>query len=155
MKMQWHSVIVAVIVGPLAEEVMFRGKLYETIDRAYGYVAAIIVTSLLFGIFHGNITQFIYAIIFFAFVLSSLLMFGIADLFFILFQLSNWSDSLTVFSYYINQRKVLNRKFKNIYIIICLICLWFPVLDIISLIILNRFNKNNLIFSDIPIIDIK
>ena len=57
----WVEVIVAVIVGPLAEEVMFRGKLYETIDRAYGYVTAIIVTSLLFGIFHGNITQFIYA----------------------------------------------------------------------------------------------
>ncbi len=53
------SIIVG-IIGPIVEELMFR-KLF--IDRLtpYGDTIAILLPSLVFGLFHGNLYQFFYA----------------------------------------------------------------------------------------------
>lgn len=65
----WRVLTVG-ILAPIVEEVIFRKFL---IDRTvkYGEFAAILTSGLLFGIFHGNFSQFFYALglgLFFAFI---------------------------------------------------------------------------------------
>ncbi|MCL1788937.1 MAG: CPBP family intramembrane metalloprotease [Oscillospiraceae bacterium] len=48
------------IVAPLAEEIIFRHILLKPL-RKLGDRPAIIITAVLFGVFHGNLTQFLYA----------------------------------------------------------------------------------------------
>ena len=54
------SLLIVGIIAPIVEELMFR-KLF--IDRLshYGDVTAIIFSSLIFALFHGNLYQFFYA----------------------------------------------------------------------------------------------
>lgn len=54
------SVALIGIIGPIIEELMFR-KLF--IDRLtpYGELTAILIPSLIFGLFHANLYQFFYA----------------------------------------------------------------------------------------------
>ena len=57
----WVSFIAMYIVAPLVEELIFRGIMYSGVRRGWGIAAAIIVSSVIFGIAHGNILQGIYA----------------------------------------------------------------------------------------------
>lgn len=50
------------IVGPVAEEVLFRGFVLRSL-RPYGKRFAIVLSSLLFAFFHGNLLQLPYAFI--------------------------------------------------------------------------------------------
>lgn len=52
------------IIGPILEELVFRGITYNRLKLVTSKKTAMIVTGLLFGIFHGNINQFIYVFIF-------------------------------------------------------------------------------------------
>lgn len=56
----WATVLIAGIIGPIFEELMFR-KLF--IDRltSYGEITAILFPSLIFALIHGNLYQFFYA----------------------------------------------------------------------------------------------
>lgn len=45
------------IISPLAEEVVFRGIVYNGIRRNGSVPIAVLVSALLFGLFHGNIVQ--------------------------------------------------------------------------------------------------
>lgn len=49
--------IVIVILGPIIEELIFRGILFEEINKLFDYKFAIFSTALLFGIYHFNILQ--------------------------------------------------------------------------------------------------
>lgn len=49
------------MVSPLAEEVLFRGVIFNRMRRLYGPVAAIAASGLFFGAFHGNMVQGVYA----------------------------------------------------------------------------------------------
>lgn len=49
--------IVIVILGSITEELIFRGILFEEINRLFDYKFAIFYTAFLFGIFHFNILQ--------------------------------------------------------------------------------------------------
>lgn len=51
---------IAVICAPIVEELLFRKLLIDRI-RQYGNGTAIVISGLLFGLFHGNFTQFFYA----------------------------------------------------------------------------------------------
>lgn len=51
---------IAVICAPLFEELLFRKILIDRI-RKYGNVTAILISGIMFGLFHGNFTQFFYA----------------------------------------------------------------------------------------------
>ena len=51
------------IISPLAEEVVFRGLVYNRMRRDMGVYAAIIISSLLFGLYHFNIVQGIYGVL--------------------------------------------------------------------------------------------
>ena len=45
----------AVVVAPVAEEMIFRGYLYPVGKRYFGAFASMVVTSLLFAVLHGHI----------------------------------------------------------------------------------------------------
>ena len=49
-----------VVVGPIIEEFIFRKLLIDRISK-YGEVLAIVISSVAFGLFHGNFYQFFYA----------------------------------------------------------------------------------------------
>ena len=56
----WIVILVAVIIGPIVEEFMFRKLLMDKLGM-YGDRLAIIVSAISFGIFHGNFYQFFHA----------------------------------------------------------------------------------------------
>ena len=56
----WMRVLIVVIIGPLVEEFIFRKLLIDRM-RDYGEKLAIFTSALMFGLFHGNLSQFFYA----------------------------------------------------------------------------------------------
>ena len=46
---------------PFAEEVLFRGLMYKRLRRRFGVWACALTTAAVFGIYHGNVQQGIYA----------------------------------------------------------------------------------------------
>ena len=48
------------VIGPIMEEVMFRGFLLKR-ARIFGDRTAVVYTAVMFGLMHGNIAQFLYA----------------------------------------------------------------------------------------------
>lgn len=54
-------ILIVCILGPLAEEMLFRGMIYGKLRRAFSIWPAAIISGLLFGLFHGNWVQGIYA----------------------------------------------------------------------------------------------
>lgn len=50
----------AVIIAPIVEEMIFRKTLIDRV-RKYGDKPAILLSGLMFGLFHGNFSQFFYA----------------------------------------------------------------------------------------------
>lgn len=51
------------IVSPLAEELVFRGIIYNRMKKYFSVLQAILFSALLFGIYHGNLVQGIYGFI--------------------------------------------------------------------------------------------
>lgn len=56
----WLIFIVVVVIGPFFEELMFRKVMFDRLS-IYGNRLAILVSSVAFGLFHGNMEQLIYA----------------------------------------------------------------------------------------------
>ena len=52
--------MIAIVFAPFVEEMVFRKVLIDRI-RKYGDGLAIVISGLMFGLFHGNLTQFFYA----------------------------------------------------------------------------------------------
>lgn len=66
----WVNLFIMVICAPVAEELLFRKMI---IDRTvkYGEATAVLFSGLMFGLFHGNLNQFVYAFVlglFFGFI---------------------------------------------------------------------------------------
>lgn len=66
----WTMMVLMVVIAPIMEELIFRKLL---VDRAlkYGPGLAVVLSGLVFGLFHGNLNQFAYAVVlgaFFAFI---------------------------------------------------------------------------------------
>lgn len=53
-----------VIFGPLFEEVLFRGMIFGRLRRAFSFWPSAVVSAVLFGAFHMNLVQGIYAGVF-------------------------------------------------------------------------------------------
>lgn len=49
------------ILTPVAEEIIYRGLVYDRAKKEFGTISAMIVSSAAFGIFHFNLVQGIYA----------------------------------------------------------------------------------------------
>ena len=56
----WLTLAIVVIIGPAIEELIFRKLMIDRLSR-YGNAVAIIVSSVSFGLFHGNFHQLFYA----------------------------------------------------------------------------------------------
>lgn len=48
------------MISPLAEEILFRGVIYNRLRRHFGPLVGIAASALFFGIFHGNLVQGVY-----------------------------------------------------------------------------------------------
>ena len=56
------GIMMTVIIAPILEELIFRKLMLDRI-RNYGEKTAIVFSALCFGLFHENLTQFLYAFI--------------------------------------------------------------------------------------------
>ena len=56
----WLNLALISIIGPIFEEILFRKILIDKTIK-YGARISIIISALLFGLFHGNVNQFFYA----------------------------------------------------------------------------------------------
>ncbi len=54
------QILFVVILGPLVEEFVFRKQILDRL-RVYGEKTALLVSAVLFGLFHGNLSQLFYA----------------------------------------------------------------------------------------------
>mgnify|MGYP002851993493 CR=1 FL=1 len=54
------NVLAMVIIGPIMEELLFRKMLCDRV-RVYGEGVCMVISGLIFAIFHGNLTQGVYA----------------------------------------------------------------------------------------------
>lgn len=54
------GIILYGVISPLAEEVVFRGVIYNRLRRFYGPVIGVVVSGIFFGAFHGNLVQGVY-----------------------------------------------------------------------------------------------
>lgn len=66
----WLGFFVTVLLAPVAEELLFRKLLADRTVR-YGEGCAVLLSGLMFGLFHGNFNQFAYAFligVFFAYI---------------------------------------------------------------------------------------
>ena len=59
----WLSLLVTVILAPLAEELLFRGVIFEKAKSIMPFMMANIVQAVLFGIYHMNLIQGVYAFV--------------------------------------------------------------------------------------------
>lgn len=53
-----------VLIGPILEEYLFRGIVYHRLQKYYPVMKSLLLTGLIFAIFHQSIIQMIYAFIF-------------------------------------------------------------------------------------------
>ena len=58
------TLLKTVILAPLAEELAFRGLSFRRLDKSLGFWPAALISSALFGVYHLNLLQGIYAFIF-------------------------------------------------------------------------------------------
>ena len=56
----WATLIAVCVCAPLGEELLFRKLLIDR-TRRYGDLPSILLSGILFGLFHGNLFQFFYA----------------------------------------------------------------------------------------------
>lgn len=55
--------VYALLLGPIVEEFMFRGLTLNAAKKLFNYKWAILIQAILFGVFHGNKMQGIYAFV--------------------------------------------------------------------------------------------
>ena len=56
----WANLLFVVILAPILEELFFRKLMIDRLRR-YGDLTAILVSGIVFGVIHGNFSQFFYA----------------------------------------------------------------------------------------------
>jgi membrane protease YdiL (CAAX protease family) len=59
MESPWAFVFSAVILAPLAEEIVFRGFFFAGFRQRYGWVPAVLISSAIFGASHLQLVAFI------------------------------------------------------------------------------------------------
>ncbi len=52
------------ILTPILEELLFRWFLFSALSKVFSFAPAALISSLIFGLYHGNMVQFLYAFLF-------------------------------------------------------------------------------------------
>lgn len=98
------AIIGGVIIGPLAEELYFRGIIFGAIRQKKGFAWAAIISSTVFGICHGSVLYFICSFlagVFFALIyeltqnLCASIVLHILNNFLAYIEKDNWVDEFT------------------------------------------------------------
>lgn len=58
------TILLVVVIGPVAEEVLFRGVIYGKLRDCFTVTQAAVISAAIFGIYHKNIVQGVYAALF-------------------------------------------------------------------------------------------
>jgi len=56
----WIGLVLYGVLSPFAEEAVFRGLIFNRMKRCFHYGIALVVSSLFFGCYHGNLVQAVY-----------------------------------------------------------------------------------------------
>ena len=59
----WLTVLYVLLIGPVSEELIFRGAILDRLYLAFPFWTANLLQALLFGIYHMNLVQWIYAFV--------------------------------------------------------------------------------------------
>ncbi|MFH1305077.1 MAG: type II CAAX endopeptidase family protein [Candidatus Omnitrophota bacterium] len=59
MPVLWFSVIFAAVLGPITEEIFFRGFMYKAVRKRFGIFCGMISTAVLFSLLHTHIAGFL------------------------------------------------------------------------------------------------
>ena len=57
----WQQLLSSGLLIPIVEEVVFRGILFRLLRRWTSFPWAMLLSALVFGAYHGNLVQFVYA----------------------------------------------------------------------------------------------
>lgn len=57
----WEMILLIGIAGPFCEEIIFRGFFFQNLKKGNGAIGAAVFSGILFGLFHMNFNQFVYA----------------------------------------------------------------------------------------------
>lgn len=55
----WFGIVMITLIGPVFEEILFRGAITKILLKQYSPAKAIVISALLFGFIHGNPVQII------------------------------------------------------------------------------------------------
>lgn len=56
----WAGIVLFGVISPVAEEIVFRGIVYNRLRRNYTLNIALIYSAIFFGLYHGNVVQGVY-----------------------------------------------------------------------------------------------
>lgn len=60
----WRMYLYTVLLGPAAEELIFRGAIFDRLYLVFPFWLANVLQAALFGVYHGDVIQGIYAFLF-------------------------------------------------------------------------------------------
>lgn len=128
-------IITTVITVPLVEELVFRGFIYKTLSIIINKYLAMFISSVMFGLAHGNISQGIYA--FFVGIVLCVIYEKLNNLLYTVFlhSIMNFSSVFIV-----NYMFKLNNKEKFFVLIISLILF---IITIYRLLLVNKNTNTN------------
>lgn len=56
-----EQIFITCILVPIIEEFIFRGFIFKILRKWIPFVFAMVISAVLFGFYHGNLVQFVYA----------------------------------------------------------------------------------------------
>lgn len=59
----WKQVLTSGLLIPIIEEFLFRGIVFRLLRKKCSFLWAMMISAILFGVYHGNLVQFVYATI--------------------------------------------------------------------------------------------
>lgn len=57
----WQQILISGLIIPVIEELLFRGVVFRVVRRWIAFPWAMIISTVMFGAYHGNLVQFVYA----------------------------------------------------------------------------------------------
>ena len=136
-----ETILIIGIITPIAEELLFRGLVYNTLLKSFPILPTIFIQAFLFGICHGNIIQCIYTT--FLGIVFGYLIYKTKSLYSsIIAHISNNLTAIIVFNF-------LPKNINSIltYVLFIILGISFTLL---FLIILNKNNKSRFKMDSIP-----
>ena len=127
-------ILTTVLTVPIVEELVFRGFIYKTLSNTTNKYLAMFISSLIFGLVHGNLSQGLYA-----FFVGFILCFVYEELNNLIYPI--FLHAIMNFSsiFIVNYMFKLNDKEK---LFVLIISLFLFIITMYRLIITNKHNRN-------------